>query len=163
MDELMVKSFWASACQSASSYAEWRARLQHHRRAAELIAGEARKFLDRPPPESQEELSRRQMEQIALSARIASISHADAMAAMHADVADAILVEAAAYCEGELPQTFDGVSQVHLAGIVLNSKITSLCSADAMKRLIGSFKDEAAFGEVVRFGQEMRQAAIPGE
>ena len=159
MDELMVKSMWASACQSASSFAASMAHMRHYRRAAELIAAETRKFVEQEPPGNSEELSRRQLQQIGLSSRISSIAYADAMAQMHPDVADAILDETAKFCEGELPESSDGVSRLQMASIALSSKFSSLCSTDAMNRLVGSFKDQPEFDEVVRLGRELRHAS----
>jgi hypothetical protein len=161
MDELMVKSLWASACQSASSFAESMARMERHRRGAELIAAEAHKFLEQEPPDNNEELARRQLQQLGLSSRIGSITYADTMARMHPDVADAIFDETAKFCEGELPKTSDGVSQLQMAGIALTSKISGLCSANSMSRLVGSFRDEPEFDEVVRLGQEIRHSGTP--
>lgn len=161
MDELMVQSTWSLMCQSALSFAASMARLQRHPAARELIDSETRKFTEQLPPGTEDELSARRVQHLSLTSRIGTIAHADSMVRMHPNVAEAVFELAKGYCEDGLPATADGVNKLHSASLELTLKISSLCHADSMDRLRGSFKNQPDFDEVLRLGREFRNADNP--
>jgi hypothetical protein len=161
MDALMVQSTWSLMCQSALSHAASMGRMQRHPAARELIDAEARKFTQQQQPETDDELSERHAQHLSLTSRIGTIAHADSMARMHPNVAEAVFELVRGYCEGDLPTTAEGVNELHSASLDLTSKISALCHADSMDRLRGSFKSEPDFDEVLRLGREFRNADNP--
>jgi hypothetical protein len=161
MDELTVQSMWSFMCQSALSHAASMARMQRYPVARELIDAETRKFTEQPPPRTDDELSQRHTQHLSLTSRIGTIAHADTMVRMNPDVAEAVFDLVKSFCGGDLPSTADGVNKLHLASLELTSKISSLCHADSMQRLRGSFRDQPDFDEVLRLGREFRSADQP--
>jgi len=155
MEKHLIQSLWSSMCQSALSHAASMSRIQRNATASELIASESKKFTQQPPPTTNEELSRRQMQQLALSSRIGTISHAASMVQMHPNVAEQVFQHVRQFCDGPLPDDSNGVNELQMASIAISSTMSTLCHADSMDRLRGSFKNDPAFDEAMRLGREL--------
>ncbi|NQT16804.1 MAG: hypothetical protein HQ582_28865 [Planctomycetes bacterium] len=123
-DELMVASFWMTSVQSAQSHANGAAR-RSGGPFGELIVKEAAAFCEQQSPKTHDELSTRNLQSMALTGKISSISHAASAAQRHPNVADIILGETKTFC--------DRVSlndDVALESLAFTQKISNICFSD---------------------------------
>ncbi len=123
-DQLIVASLWATTVQSARSHAASAAR-RCGGRFGQLILNETATYCEQGLPKTHEELSRRTLQAMALTAKMCSISHAASSARRHPNIEDEILKETKEFC--------DRVSlndDVALESMALTQKISNMCFSD---------------------------------
>lgn len=104
--------------------------------AADLILQETRRLCAQDLPRTRDELSLRQRQIAIVNERISAIANADLMASMVTpSAADEIFREMRDFCETALPLTEIEFREFHTVRAGLTSKISSICSADAMSHL----------------------------
>ena len=131
LNRTMIAGFWSSTCQSAQSHAMSMSHLcsQPFR---ELILQETQDLISQTPPTTDAELQNLNAQNMQLSAKISSISHANSMARLTPEVATDIYDAAKAFCDNS-PLTSDCSS----AGMSLSNQIATLCHSATMNRMMG--------------------------
>ena len=129
LNRTMIAGFWSIACQSAQSHAMSMSHLcsQPFR---ELILQETQKLISQTPPTTDAELQNLNAQNMQLSAKISSISHASSMARLTPEVATDIYDATRAFCDD-----YALTSDCSVAGISLLNQIATLCHTATMKRV----------------------------